>query len=204
MKSSYIIPYNQKSSIFKVRDALSSNIKKNLSKQIILICIGSDRSTGDSLGPIIGEKLKFLRRANFSLYGTLENPVHAKNLCETLSAIKKTHKNPYIIAVDASLGSIDDVGSIIIKNTPLMPGSALDKKLPPVGDLSIKGIVNVTGALDFMVLQNTRLYTVMLLADIISSGIYHSVIQTMGSKKISQNNLKSTRETISSNKKRSV
>lgn len=205
MKSSCIITYKEKNAVYKIRDTLSTNIKKNLTKQIVLICIGSDRSTGDSLGPIVGEKLKFLRRSNFSLFGTLEDPVHAKNLCETLSIIKKKYKNPYIIAVDASLGSIDDVGNIIIKNTPLMPGSALEKKLPPVGDLSIKGIVNVSGSLDFMVLQNTRLYTVMMLAEIISSGIYHSVIQTMGSRKAPQNILKASCERISSNnKKRSV
>ena len=26
--------------------------------QIIVLCIGTDRSTGDSLGPLVGEKLK--------------------------------------------------------------------------------------------------------------------------------------------------
>lgn len=201
MSSSYLIAYNDKNALFKIRDAISSIIKRNISddRHIVLICIGSDRSTGDSLGPIVGEKLKFLQRANFSLYGTLENPVHAKNLCETLTSIKNTHKHPYIIAVDASLGTIDDIGNIIIKNTPLMPGSALDKKLPPVGDLSIKGIVNVSGALDFMVLQNTRLYTVMLLADIISNGIYHAIIQTMGSKKLHSKELNISCESVISN-----
>ena len=63
----------------------------------------------------------------------------------------------------------------------------MNKDLPSVGDLSITGIVNISGTLEFMVLQNTRLYTVMQLADTISKGIYHSVIKTVGGKKNSLN-----------------
>jgi len=37
--------------------------------------------------------------------------------------------------------------------------------------MSIKGIVNISGGMDFTLLQNTRLYTVMTLADSISNGI---------------------------------
>lgn len=39
--------------------------------------------------------------------------------------------------------------------------------------MSILGIVNISGNFEFLVLQNTRLYMVMQLADIISKGIYH-------------------------------
>ena len=34
------------------------NTKKKPNQEIIILCIGSDRSTGDSLGPLIGYKLK--------------------------------------------------------------------------------------------------------------------------------------------------
>jgi putative sporulation protein YyaC len=78
---------------------------------------------------------------------------------------------------------LQNVGKIFIESKPLFPGSALDKDLPKIGDLSITGIVNISGALEFMVLQNTRLYTVMKLADVISNGIYHSILKTVGSKK---------------------
>ena len=43
--------------------------------------------------------------------------------------------------------------------------------MPPVGDLSITGVVNISGNLEFIVLQNTRLFTVMSLADCIADGI---------------------------------
>ena len=60
----------------------------------------------------------------------------------------------------------------------------MNKDLPKVGDLSITGIVNISGAFEFMVLQNTRLYTVMMLADAISKGLYHSVLKTIGGRKL--------------------
>ncbi|KGK86791.1 spore protease YyaC [Clostridium sp. HMP27] len=174
------------SSIFSLRDTLteflSPVVKSN--KTIVVLCIGSDRSTGDSLGPLVGHKLKFLTRENFYIYGNLENPVHAKNLCETIEEIHMKFKNPYIIAIDACLGSIQNIGKVCVEEKPLSPGSAMNKNLPEIGDLSITGIVNISGSLEFMVLQNTRLYTVMQLAETISEGIYHSVLKTIGGKKI--------------------
>lgn len=179
-----IIDSMESNSVFKVRDILSKEILSVIKdRPIILLCIGTDRSTGDSLGPLVGDKLNFLIRDHIFIYGNLECPIHAKNLCDTVNKIKSTYKNPYIIAVDACLGNVQNVGKIIIENKPVIPGAAMNKKLPPIGDLSITGIVNIAGALEFMVLQNTRLYVVMHLADIISRGIYHSIIKTIGGKK---------------------
>ena len=185
MINKIIIDSMDNSSVFKLRDILSKEILSIIKEErpIVLLCIGTDRSTGDSLGPLVGDKLNFLIRDHIFLYGNLKSPIHAKNLCETVNKIKSTYKNPYIIAVDACLGSIQNVGRIIIESKPIMPGAAMNKDLPPVGDLSITGVVNIAGTLEFMVLQNTRLYTVMHLADIISRGIYHSIIKTIGGKK---------------------
>ncbi|MDQ9825248.1 DUF1256 domain-containing protein, partial [Acinetobacter sp. 163] len=58
-----------------------------------------------------------------------------------------------------------------IEEKPITPGLALNKDLPAVGDLSITGVVNISGNLEFIVLQNTRLFTVMSLADCITDGI---------------------------------
>ena len=173
-------------SIFKLRDSITEKIKPVIKQDrpIILLCIGTDRSTGDCLGPLVGDKLKFLVRDKISLFGNLENPVHAKNLVSVLKNIKDNYNNPFIIAVDACLGNVQNVGKIFIEDKPLSPGAAMNKELPQVGDISITGIVNISGAMEFMVLQNTRLYTVMLLADVISKGIYHSVIKTIGGRKL--------------------
>ena len=171
---------------FKLRDILSEYIFPiaKCSRPIVILCIGTDRSTGDSLGPLVGNKLKFLVRNKVHVYGNLELPVHAKNLCETIDEINYTYANPYIIAIDACLGSLQNVGKIIVEEKPLSPGAAMNKDLPKVGNLSITGVVNISGAFEFMVLQNTRLYTVMVLADAISNGLYHSILKTVGGKKL--------------------
>lgn len=182
-----IVDSSSKSSVITLRDALSKEIYPILKsgRTLVILCIGTDRSTGDSLGPLVGHKLKFLMRDKVYLYGNLEKPIHAKNLEETLQEIKNKFVNPYIIAVDACLGSIQNVGKIIIENKPLTPGSAVNKHLPKVGDLSITGIVNISGAMEFMVLQNTRLSVVMQIAEVISRGIYHCILKTIGGKNTS-------------------
>ncbi|MBU5424779.1 spore protease YyaC [Tissierella pigra] len=154
---------------------LSSNSIEN--KDIILFCIGTDRSTGDSLGPLVGHKLEPIIKnyRNVYLMGTLENPIHAKNLEENLDKIKNDYNNPFIIAIDSSLGRLERVGHLSIKNSPLRPGAGVNKSLPPVGDISITGIVNIGGMMEAMVLQNTRLSLVMNMADIISKSIYLSL-----------------------------
>lgn len=184
-----VIDSREAGSIIQLRDILSNELYPVIKdkRPIVILCIGTDRSTGDSLGPLVGDKLKFLVRDKISLYGNLEYPVHAKNLCDVIKEINLQYCNPYIVAVDACLGSLQNIGKIFVESKPLSPGAAMNKDLPQVGDLSITGIVNISGALEFMVLQNTRLYTVMMLADVISKGIYHCILKTIGGKRTEYN-----------------
>lgn len=139
-------------------------------RETVIICIGSDRATGDSLGPIVGHLLA-MHQKNFHLYGTLESPVHAKNLEAALEFIRNNHKDPIIIAVDASLGIAEHVGYITVGEGSLTPGVGVSKELPSVGDLFITGIVNLSGFGGQMLLQTTRLNLVMHLADFIYRGL---------------------------------
>lgn len=151
---------------------LISNFNCSFSK-IIILCIGTDRSTGDSLGPLVGHKLtSSYVMNNCTVYGNLKNPVHAKNLDDTLSKIHASVHNPFIIAVDASLGRLQNVGKINIYQGPLYPGAGVNKVLNSVGNISITGIVNTCGYMEYVVLQNTRLSLVMDIADTISLSIY--------------------------------
>lgn len=143
-------------------------------QEIIFLCIGSDRATGDSLGPLIGHKLIQYRHFRHSVYGTLEQPVHAKNLELTLGKIKKAHKRAFIIAIDASLGTGDHIGYVSLKSGALKPGAGVSKELPAVGNVSITGIVNTSGVFDHMLLQTTRLNVVMQLADCICTGLRYT------------------------------
>ncbi len=146
--------------------------RKAGSCHIVLVCIGSDRATGDCLGPIIGHKLKRFED-NFSVYGTLEKPVHAKNLGDALCFIKRYHPDSLVIAIDASLGTQEHIGFITLGEGCLYPGVGVEKDLPDVGDIFITGIVNQAGGNGHMLLQTTHLNTVMKLADFICSGLYY-------------------------------
>ena len=140
-------------------------------KTFVFVCIGTDRSTGDSLGPLVGYKIGKLNYDNVFIYGTLDDPVHAKNIDEKMRDIYMKYDRPFIVAIDACLGRMDHVGYINIAEGPLKPGAGVNKELDPVGDISITGIVNFGGFMDFLVLQNTRLSIVMKMADIIAVGI---------------------------------
>lgn len=166
----------EQGSAFELGRALTEFIKEHVlfDKSIVFLCIGSDRATGDCLGPIIGYKLsKYVRQKNVYVYGTLEEPVHAKNLKDTVAMIYETHEDAFIIAIDASLGKQDHIGYITLGEGPLKPGAGVDKDLPEVGDLFITGIVNFSGLLDHILLQTTRLNVVMSMADQICLAINH-------------------------------
>ncbi len=155
-------------------DVLYSIIYCNLEtnyKSVVFVCIGTDRSTGDSLGPLIGYKISHLKHKGVFVHGSLENPVHAKNIDAIMGVIKEKYNKPFIIAIDACLGKADHVGYITIGEGSIKPGSGVNKDLIPVGDMYITGIVNYGGFMDFLVLQNTRLNVVMKMADLIATGI---------------------------------
>ena len=145
-------------------------------RPIVVVCIGTDRSTGDALGPLIGTSLQKYRSPHFHLYGTLEEPVHAMNLEDTLLEIKRKFANPFLIGIDACLGQVSSVGCIQIGEGPVRPGAGVNKELPPVGDIHVTGIVNVGGFMEYFVLQNTRLHLVMRMSDVIATSLYTAII----------------------------
>ena len=155
---------------------LGSTIEKVLKKEnvtidnIVILCIGSDRATGDCLGPLVGAQLKNAL-PNIAVFGTLECPVHAMNLESTVETIYELYNEPFIIAIDASLGISRHVGYVSVFKGSLRPGIGVNKSLPDVGDISITGIVNEAGSYGHILIQNTRLSLVMTLVDFICEGL---------------------------------
>ena len=133
----------------------------------MIVCVGTDRSTGDSLGPLTGWHLK-KQRVKAEVRGTLSSPVHASNLEDCIEDLQ--HRGP-IIAVDACLGAKRHVGTVSLCREPLRPGAGVNKDLPTIGDFHITGTVNTSGFMEYHVLQNTRLSLVMSLAQWIARGI---------------------------------
>jgi len=154
---------------------LLSLAKRN--QPIIIVCIGTDRSTGDSLGPLVGTYLYKFRSDLFHVYGTIAQPVHALNLVDTINHIKANYDDPFIIAIDACLGQSSSVGYIQSNVGPVRPGAGVNKQLPEVGDVHITAVVNVGGFMEYFVLQNTRLHLVMSMSDIISHSLYAAIVK---------------------------
>jgi putative sporulation protein YyaC len=137
----------------------------------LILCIGSDRSTGDSLGPLVGARLAELRLPRTTVWGTLADPVHALNLEFHLEKLQRSAGRFLVIAVDASLGNPGSIGVIEVGKGPLFPGAGVNKSLPPVGHIYLSGIVNVGGFMEQMVLQSTRLFQVMEIATVIARSL---------------------------------
>jgi putative sporulation protein YyaC len=144
-------------------------------KRIAIVCLGTDRSTGDSLGPLAGSALSKFHSRSFDVFGTLEEPVHALNLDDTLARLYAWIPNPFVIGIDACLGKPSSIGCIQIGEGPIHPGAGVNKELTPVGDIHISVIVNLAGYMEYVVLQNTRLYLVKRMADLIARSLFIAV-----------------------------
>ena len=175
---SYFDAALQKSS-FDLKEQLLMLLKSHhlYDREFVLLCIGSDRSTGDSLGPIVGYKLEKYHLSNVTIYGTLNEPVHAANLAEKLEYINLQHNNPFVLAIDASLGTKEHIGYVTLCDGPLKPGLGVNKTLPNVGDIHITGIVNFSGMMESLLLQTTRLSKVMQLADTIAKAVLYGITE---------------------------
>ncbi|MCO7126091.1 spore protease YyaC [Sporolactobacillus shoreicorticis] len=161
------VHYQDHSNHHALIQAIRHSLPEIGTSPIVVVCIGTDRSTGDALGPLVGSYLERHHLADTSVYGTLEKPVHAMNLQETLALINASHENPFIIGIDACLGRQKNIGKINIAEGPVLPGAGVKKELIPVGDMNITGVVNISGFMEYSVLQNTRLHIVMRLSQVI-------------------------------------
>ena len=164
-----------------------------IDRELVWVCVGTDRSTGDSLGPFVGTMLTEAGVPN--VYGTLDHPVHALNLAKTLERIEEAHPDACIVGIDACLGKAKSVGSMELRDGALEPGAGIGKVLPSVGDYNIIGVVNswdraldypwkmtigstgydVGGFMEHVVLQNTRLSLVIQMAKSITDFILRSL-----------------------------
>ena len=169
----YFSPDNASTTLFST--ALNNHITYLDKKyeDLVLLCIGTDKITGDCLGPLVGSKLK-QRNFPYPLYGTLKKPLHAGNLTAHLPQITNAHPDACILAIDAAVGSKKHIGLISLSCQPLFPGKGVSRPLSPVGNISITGIINECSASSEILLPYTRLYLVDKLAEFICKGILNS------------------------------
>ena len=149
------------------------NGKTKSISNLVFLCIGTDRITGDCFGPIVGDRLQRLGN-NISVYGSLEEPIIESNLRNKLDEIYLKFPSPFIVAVDAALSKEENIGKIFVMSDSLKLGMGLGKNIAQIGNISIKGVVGKkerSKKKNMQILQNTSLNMVMNLADIVSNGI---------------------------------
>ncbi|SDT16053.1 putative sporulation protein YyaC [Paenibacillaceae bacterium GAS479] len=127
--------------------------------EVVFLCVGSDRSTGDSLGPLVGSLLTELGFPR--VVGTLEQPCDSEQVSPMLSTLNEA---PCVIAIDACLGRAESTGLYLVRNGPLQPGQAIGQNLPAVGDFSVAAVVNTQGHKPYWIIQTTSLYRVLGMA----------------------------------------
>lgn len=138
----------------------------------VILCIGSDLSVGDSLGPVTGTKLKQqLAGLNCYVYGTLAKPITAHEVKYMNDFLRLTHPASPIIAVDAAVGNAGDIGLIRVAGRGLRPGSGANKRLAKVGDVSVMGIIAEQSVFNYSLFSATRLNVVYKMSEIIADGV---------------------------------
>lgn len=173
----------------KLEEYLYFNIKNHYKSRddIVVVCIGTDSCIGDSLGPIIGTTLEKRRglKGEIEIYGTLKNPVHAKNLDEIFEQIDET--NSLVIVIDAALGKESHIGDIIVETGSLFPGIGVGKELIPRGDISIKGIVEKSsGVFTPEILYNVRLFPIYEMAQLIEIALNNALKRIIEERKLEE------------------
>lgn len=159
-----------------VSNAILSCNKKNQTP--IIVCIGSDLVLGDSLGPLVGTML-VKRNVPAYVYGTLNSPITAKEITCAKTHIKLLHPDAFIVAIDAAVGSTDDIGLIKVSDKGLKPGLGVDKNLGVIGDCSIIGVVAGKSLQNYNLFNMTRLNLIYKMAEIIADGIEKFILEFM-------------------------
>ena len=155
----------------------------------VILCIGSDLSVGDSLGPVTGTKLKEkLSNLNCYVYGTLSKPITAHEIKYMNEFLRCTHPASPVIAVDAAGGLAGDIGLIKVARRGIKPGSGANKKLSKVGDVSVMGIIAERSVFNYSLFSSTRLNVVYTMSEIISDGIADFVTDYLRNKSITGEN----------------
>lgn len=123
-----------------------------MAREVVVLCIGSDKISGDSLGPLVGSYLREEFKLPYPVYGTEGYSVNGVNLDSYADMVRCRHKQSTVIAVDAAIGTKKDVGKVRLRRGGIKAGGALGSKRGYIGDIGIMGVVaeegdNVMGSL---------------------------------------------------------
>jgi len=165
-----------------------SNIlnRNKQNKNIIFLCIGTNKVIGDSIGPIVGtnlkkdlkNNLKFKGNLNFDnnikIIGDMSNNISYNNIEDNIKNLKNTSKDNFVIVIDSALSSENNIGKIFVHNRGLKYAESLKRNNEIIGDMSIKAVVgkNTQNRFkNFKILKNISFQRVITMSNIVSKGI---------------------------------
>lgn len=172
---SALIPYNHRLTPYLIRDALYSLIPDG-TEHIYVAGIGSNRISGDSLGPFVGTLLDDLFPDHLTVLGNLKLPLDCTSI-ESKVTNMTLPEGCFVVAIDSVLGNEKTINSIVVQEGHIKPGKGLGHNLPPIGDCSVMGVV-VQNDVDFETsLLFSDLHLIYTMANNIAKGISLAVRQ---------------------------
>lgn len=166
----------------------SNILKRNKqNKNIIFLCIGTNKVIGDSIGPIVGTNLKNdlknnlkfkgdfnIENTSIKIIGDMSNNISYNNIEDNIKNIKNSSEDNFIIVIDSALSSENNIGKIFVHNRGLKYAESLKRKNEIIGDMSIKAVVgkNTQNRFkNFKILKNISSQRVITMSNIVSKGI---------------------------------
>jgi len=174
----FVFNVNDKNVVENICGCLSSVLQGEVP---VIVCIGTDLSIGDSLGPLTGTMLTE-KDVNTFVYGKFNSLITAKRVIEMKGFIDSAHKYTKTLVIDAAIGKKEDIGNIKISVAPLKPGLGARKNLPSIGDISIIGVVAEKSGANYSFLNLTRLSPIYKMSKILSTAI-EKYVKTSGAER---------------------
>lgn len=147
--------------------------------ELLFLCIGSEKISGDSVGPIVGSILKNRYKLPCPILGTEDKPVNGVNLPHYIENIRTVFPNHRIIAIDSAVGSKKDMWTIKIKKGGVVAGGAITSKNPRIGDIGILAVVGEKNDDVLSTLLQAPLDRVERIAERIAKTIYNVFAPTL-------------------------
>ena len=113
--------------------------REALSKEIVLVGIGTDKLINDAFGPIVAEMASHSLKNIISLNGVndIYNALNIRDKYDDNANIFNSDRY-FVIAVDACVVINKDTDDIFFKDECIKPGLAFNRNLPCIGDVSIQ------------------------------------------------------------------
>lgn len=165
------------------------NLKK-INNNIVFLCIGTNKVTGDCFGPYVGTFLKksFNEFQNIKIIGDLNNDITYNEIKNLEKIIENECKNSLIIVIDSALSDKENIGKVFVQNRGLKYAEGLRKQNNRIGNISIKAVVgkNANNSFrNFKTLKGVSIESVQTLSNFVARGI----IEVMNKKEIYGKNI---------------